>query len=51
MFAKIGTTDILAAHFVHHPDWFDVLVTSNLFGDILSELGAAVVGSIGLPLR
>jgi tartrate dehydrogenase/decarboxylase / D-malate dehydrogenase len=40
--------DILAAHFVSHPDWFDVVVASNLFGDILSDLGAAVVGSIGL---
>jgi tartrate dehydrogenase/decarboxylase / D-malate dehydrogenase len=40
--------DILAAHFVAHPDWFDVVVASNLFGDILSDLGAAVVGSIGL---
>jgi len=40
--------DILTAHFVLHPDWFDVVVGSNLFGDILSDLGAAVVGSIGL---
>jgi tartrate dehydrogenase/decarboxylase/D-malate dehydrogenase len=40
--------DILAAHFVRHPDWFDVVVASNLFGDILSDLGPAVVGSIGL---
>jgi tartrate dehydrogenase/decarboxylase / D-malate dehydrogenase len=40
--------DILTAHFVRHPDWFDVVVASNLFGDILSDLSAAVVGSIGL---
>jgi tartrate dehydrogenase/decarboxylase / D-malate dehydrogenase len=40
--------DILAAHLVQHPDWFDVVVGSNLFGDILSDLGAAVAGSIGL---
>ncbi|MGH9529086.1 MAG: tartrate dehydrogenase [Terriglobales bacterium] len=40
--------DILTAHFVSHPEWFDVIVGSNLFGDILSDLGAAVVGSIGL---
>jgi tartrate dehydrogenase/decarboxylase/D-malate dehydrogenase len=40
--------DILSAHFVSHPDWFDVVVGSNLFGDILSDLGAAVTGSIGL---
>jgi tartrate dehydrogenase/decarboxylase/D-malate dehydrogenase len=40
--------DILTAHFVSHPEWFDVIVGSNLFGDILSDLGAAVAGSIGL---
>jgi tartrate dehydrogenase/decarboxylase/D-malate dehydrogenase len=40
--------DILTAHFVQHPDWFDVVVASNLFGDILSDLGPAVAGSIGL---
>jgi len=40
--------DILSAHFVQHPDWFDVVVASNLFGDILSDLGAAVVGGMGL---
>lgn len=40
--------DILTAHFVRHPDWFDVVVGSNLFGDILSDLGPAVAGSIGM---
>ena len=40
--------DILSAHFVRHPDWFDVVVGSNLFGDILSDLGPSVVGSIGI---
>jgi tartrate dehydrogenase/decarboxylase / D-malate dehydrogenase len=40
--------DILAAHFVAHPDWFDVVVGSNLFGDILSDLGPAVTGTIGI---
>ena len=40
--------DILTAHFVSRPDHFDVVVGSNLFGDILSDLGAAVVGSMGL---
>jgi len=39
--------DILTAHFVAHPDWFDVVVGSNLFGDILSDLGPAVAGGIG----
>jgi tartrate dehydrogenase/decarboxylase/D-malate dehydrogenase len=40
--------DILCAHFVQHPDWLDVVVGSNLFGDILSDLGPAVAGSIGI---
>lgn len=40
--------DILTAHFVQHPDWFDVVVGSNLFGDILSDLGPALAGSIGI---
>jgi tartrate dehydrogenase/decarboxylase/D-malate dehydrogenase len=40
--------DILTAHFVRHPDWFDVVVGSNLFGDILSDLGPAVAGGIGI---
>ncbi len=40
--------DILSAHFVQHPDWFDVVVASNLFGDILSDLGPAVVGGMGI---
>ena len=38
--------DILTAHFVQHPDWFDVVVGSNLFGDILSDLGPACTGTI-----
>jgi len=40
--------DVLTAHFVQHPDWFDVVVGSNLFGDILSDLGPAIVGSLGI---
>jgi tartrate dehydrogenase/decarboxylase/D-malate dehydrogenase len=40
--------DILTAHFVRHPDWFDVVVGSNLFGDLLSDLGPAVAGGIGI---
>jgi tartrate dehydrogenase/decarboxylase/D-malate dehydrogenase len=40
--------DILTAHFVQHPDWFDVVVGSNLFGDILSDLGPACTGTIGI---
>jgi tartrate dehydrogenase/decarboxylase/D-malate dehydrogenase len=40
--------DILTAHFVRNPHWFDVVVGSNLFGDILSDLGPAVAGGIGI---
>jgi tartrate dehydrogenase/decarboxylase/D-malate dehydrogenase len=40
--------DILTAHFVRNPDWFDVVVGSNLFGDILSDLGPAIAGGIGI---
>jgi tartrate dehydrogenase/decarboxylase/D-malate dehydrogenase len=40
--------DILSANFVLHPDWFDVVVASNLFGDILSDLGPAIAGTIGV---
>ncbi len=40
--------DILTAHFVRNPQRFDVVVGSNLFGDILSDLGPAVCGSIGI---
>ena len=40
--------DILTAHFVRNPDWFDVVVASNLFGDILSDLGPACTGTIAI---
>src|SRR5512134_386487 len=40
--------DILTAHFVRNPHWFDVVVGSNLFGDILSDLGPGCTGSIGI---
>ena len=40
--------DILTAHFVRNPGWFDVVVASNLFGDILSDLGPATTGTIGI---
>jgi tartrate dehydrogenase/decarboxylase/D-malate dehydrogenase len=40
--------DILTAHFVQRPDHFDVVVASNLFGDILSDLGPACTGTIGI---
>ena len=40
--------DILTAQFVMNPDRFDVVVGSNLFGDILSDLGPACTGTIGI---
>ncbi|TAG67211.1 MAG: tartrate dehydrogenase, partial [Burkholderiales bacterium] len=40
--------DILTAHFVQRPAFFDVVVASNLFGDILSDLGPACTGTIGI---
>ncbi len=40
--------DILTAHFVRNPHWFDVVVASNLFGDILSDLGPACTGTIAI---
>jgi tartrate dehydrogenase/decarboxylase/D-malate dehydrogenase len=40
--------DILSAHFVLNPDRFDVVVASNLFGDILSDLGPACTGTIAV---
>jgi tartrate dehydrogenase/decarboxylase/D-malate dehydrogenase len=40
--------DNLTAQFVLHPDRFDVVVGSNLFGDILSDLGPAIAGTLGL---
>lgn len=41
--------DALAARFVTHPESLDVIVASNLFGDILTDLGGALQGSLGLP--
>jgi len=40
--------DILVSHFVNKPEIFDVVVGSNLFGDILSDLGPGVTGTIGI---
>lgn len=40
--------DALAAFFVSKPDAFDTVVASNLFGDILTDLGAAIVGGMGI---
>ena len=40
--------DALAMELVREPERFDVIVTSNLYGDILSDLGAGLVGGLGL---
>ena len=40
--------DAMTAHLVHRPDFYDVIVTENMFGDIISDLGAASVGSMGM---
>ncbi|MCF6094835.1 tartrate dehydrogenase [Microaerobacter geothermalis] len=40
--------DALSAYFITKPETFDVVVASNLFGDILTDLGAAIVGGLGL---
>ncbi|RXP46458.1 tartrate dehydrogenase [Lutibacter sp. HS1-25] len=39
--------DNASANFVLHPEIFDVVLTTNLFGDILSDLGGAIMGSLG----
>ena len=41
--------DALAARFITHPETLDVVVGSNLFGDILTDLGGALQGSLGIP--
>lgn len=40
--------DASTMKFMQRPSWFDVIVTTNLFGDILSDMGGAMIGSIGL---
>src|SRR5438552_17801605 len=40
--------DALAARMITHPQTLDVLVTSNLFGDILTDVGSAISGSLGI---
>ncbi len=51
-YAEVDTAvfhiDIMTAQFVRNPGWFDVVVASNLFGDILSDLGPAVTGTIAI---
>ncbi|WP_035531157.1 MULTISPECIES: tartrate dehydrogenase [Halobacillus] len=40
--------DALAAYFINRPESFEVVIASNLFGDILTDLGAGIVGGLGL---
>lgn len=40
--------DNCSANFILHPEYFDVILTTNLFGDILSDLGGGIMGSLGL---
>lgn len=40
--------DAMCLHLLNNPQWFDVVVTDNLFGDIITDLGAAVQGGLGL---
>ena len=40
--------DAACANFVLHPEYFDVILTTNMIGDILSDLGGAIMGSLGL---
>ena len=51
-FADVATAydhvDAACIHLVERPDRYDVVVTDNLFGDILTDLGGAVAGGIGL---
>ena len=46
--AEQGLVDAMAARFVSHPETLEVVVASNLFGDILSDLGSALAGSMGI---
>ncbi len=52
-FPEIGSAkyhvDALAARFITNPETLDVVVASNLFGDILTDLGGALQGSLGIP--
>ena len=40
--------DAMTVHLVERPDFYDVIVTENMFGDIISDLGAATVGGLGM---
>lgn len=45
---ELNHVDALASYFITRPEQFDVIVASNLFGDILTDLGGAIQGGLGL---
>ena len=48
MVATTAIIDAMAMHLVMHPERYDLLLTGNLYGDILSDLAAGLVGGLGL---
>lgn len=46
--ADAAYVDAMTVHLVNRPDFYDVIVAENMFGDIISDLGAATVGSMGM---
>ena len=47
---RVEYVDVLCMHLVRNPEWFDVIVTSNLFGDIVTDLAAGLAGGLGLAV-
>ena len=45
---EVALVDALTMWFVKNPEWFDVIVASNLFGDIITDLGAMLQGGMGM---
>jgi 3-isopropylmalate dehydrogenase len=46
--ADYAHVDALCMWMIKHPEWFDVIVTENMFGDIITDLGAMVQGGMGV---
>ena len=46
--ADYAHVDAITMWFVKNPEWFDVIVTDNLFGDIITDLGAMIQGGMGI---
>jgi 3-isopropylmalate dehydrogenase len=45
---EVAFVDATTMWFVKNPEWFDVIVTTNLFGDIITDLGAMIQGGLGI---